>query len=158
MRQSLKTSSVNQENDILCITRAIRPASSTARSQLRSKLKSNSRFPCMAGIAAAIWYLLVPPLAGTNGVNSTAPLFVWNKAGTYSTEGDCSTAKSNFVATISAFTRAGQNQDQNMLTIELSRCISSDDYRLESAQDSGSQASPQQNPANGWQQAPSLHQ
>jgi hypothetical protein len=56
----------------------------------------------------------------------------WNWAGTHAMQYSCQTAKSNFVTTIARLNSMGQN----MLALEISRCVASDDYRLEAAQSS----------------------
>jgi len=92
---------------------------------------------------AAIWYLLAPPMAGSRGVNTTAPLSNWANEGTYNTQNDCQAAKNNFAAMLS---RASSTQSQtlNILTIEQSQCVASDDYRLEGGQTGAAQVSGQQ--------------
>jgi hypothetical protein len=110
------------------------------------------RWCCLAMILPALWYLLLPPFAGDSGVNSRAPVSDWSRAGTYNSQDECQTAKNAFAATIARLNNAGQNQAQNMLSIELSRCLAADDYRLEAAQNPGSQNSAGQNSTAALQQ------
>jgi hypothetical protein len=89
-------------------------------------------------ILLALWYLLTPPLVGDRAVNSRAPMSEWNRAGMYNSQEECQAAKNNFAAAIAKLDSPGQDRAQGILSIELSQCLTSDDYRLEAAQPSAS--------------------
>jgi hypothetical protein len=97
-------------------------------------------------------------MAGVGGVNSTAPMSDWSRAGTYNSQEDCQTAKNNFTGTIAGLNSPRQDQAQNMLSIELSRCLASDDYRLETAPNSSGQTSVSQSSGTPIQQQPQIPQ
>jgi hypothetical protein len=99
------------------------------------------RTPILLG---ALWYLMIPPTAGQSGVNSTAPLASWTKAGTYSSLNDCASAKNSMVSMFIKTAQPGESRTQGLMAIEHANCVGSDDYRLE-----GSQPSPTGG-AGGW--------
>jgi hypothetical protein len=96
-----------------------------------------SRRRCLPLLVGALWYLLIPPPTGYSGVNTTAPFAEWNKAGTYGSNQECASAKSNLTSMFLRTTAAaGQQQTQGLLAIEQADCVSSDDFRLEAPQPS----------------------
>jgi len=86
----------------------------------------------------ALWYLLIPPLAGERGVNATAPLPYWNKAGTYNSPEECASAKSNMRSMFLRTATGGPQRTLGLLAIERSDCVAADDFRLEAPQASPS--------------------
>ena len=157
MHRSLEGNRINSANNIAnrdCYTMAsLSGRNITFSDAPGANLRLNSR----AILPVVVWYLFLPPLAGMSGVNTMAPVSAWSRAATYDTENDCMTAKSNLAASVTGLNNVGQNRAQNTLAVELSRCIASDDYRLEVSQDGDSQSSPGQNSANGWQGMPGVH-
>jgi hypothetical protein len=105
---------------------------------------------------AAIWYLLTPPMAGSSGVNTTAPLSNWANEGTYNTQNDCQAAKNNYTTMVSKPSSTG-SQTLNILAIEQSQCVASDDFRLEGGQSGAAQGSGQQQPLGQQQPSFSSH-
>lgn len=103
---------------------------------------------CLPLIAAAMWYLLIPPLSGQRGVDSTAPLPSWQKGGTYVSRDECQAAKGSYAKVLSSSGYGDEQRTQGILAIQNSKCVASDDFRLAGAQPLGGQqsaGSPQQN-------------
>jgi hypothetical protein len=96
----------------------------------------------MTIVLAGFWYLLTPPMSGQHGIDTTTPLSNWTNAGVYNTQQDCQTAQNNYAAMLSS-APSTQQQTINILAIERSQCVSSDDYRLQSGQSASTQASAQ---------------
>lgn len=97
-----------------------------------------SHWRCAPILIGALWYLLIPPLAGERGVNSTAPLPYWNKAGTYNSREDCASAKNNMKSMFLRTATGGPQRTLGLLAIERSDCVAADDFRLEAPQASPS--------------------
>jgi len=91
------------------------------------------------GLIAVSWFLLTPPSAGTDGVDTTAPMSEWNKAGVYQSQDECRQAMRAFTAVI-AGKSATRVPPQTILAIEHSECVASDDFRLVSSQQPSAQA------------------
>jgi hypothetical protein len=106
---------------------------------------------CYLAALAMTWYLLVPPPVGDRGVNSGAPVSTWSKAGEYQSESDCAQAKRNFAGVIRGQANSSLGL-QAVLALQGSKCIASNDYRLEAAQNPA--VSSAQNPAAGFAQNP----
>ncbi|HLW70990.1 MAG TPA: hypothetical protein VKS22_10240 [Candidatus Binataceae bacterium] len=68
-------------------------------------------------LAFAAWYLIVPPLAGTQGINTDAPQSDWSRAEAFRTWGDCDRVRQE---RIDSATHTGD--DQAILFAESSKC------------------------------------
>lgn len=86
---------------------------------------------CAQVVIVAVWYLLIPPMAGQSGVNTRTSLSSWNRAGTYDSQSECLAAKANFTTMLSKSGTAGAMRTVGMLAIQRSNCVAADDYRLQ---------------------------
>jgi len=68
-------------------------------------------------LAFAAWYLMVPPPAGTQGVDTEVPQSQWTRAEAFSTWADCDTARQ---AEIDHAAHSGS--DQAILFAESAKC------------------------------------
>jgi hypothetical protein len=102
---------------------------------LPSGLRLNRSFCRASTILAVSWYLLIPPYAGNHGLDTTAPMSEWTKAGAYQSQQECRQAQQAFTTVMSQPRRAMERAPaQALLAIERSQCLSADDFRLEAGQ------------------------
>jgi hypothetical protein len=75
------------------------------------------------------------PYAGNHGLDTTAPMSEWTKAGAYQSQQECRQAQQAFTTVMSQPRRAMERAPaQALLAIERSQCLSADDFRLEAGQ------------------------
>ena len=81
-----------------------------------------------AALALVGWYLMTPPLTGSSGIATQAPLTQWTAIGSsYPSEEKCQQAKQDMLR---GPTHLNNLDDQHLLALQESRCVATDDPRL----------------------------